>query len=437
MSATQQALPAAAVRLVVSRGISSLGSTLTTFGLDVWVFRQTGSYAIFAGLALLAYLPGVLFAPIAGLIADRVDKRALLLVCEVVSLMAVVLALLLYLGGNFGVAAVAVTMLLLGIASELRWSALGPTISQMVPKDQLGRINGLSETFYGVTTMLGPVLGAIGFDFLGLSLLLTLSLAGYLIGIIGVIGVGKALFRSTARQGEPAPVFSGFWDEVTFGFRWVFAHAGLRQLLIFFMLINTGISIFTVTFAPYVLSFESNRALGFALGLDGAGGFALGGLLAFRRTPWKHESAVVGGALLFGVCMCVWGLSRVAALLFAVAFISGACATLIMASSQAIWQTHVPLAIQGKVFAVRKMLAFALAPLSILLSVPLASFVFAPLLEMSAVLRAVWGAPLAGALGMMVSTLGLGVAAVATVLWATGGFKLPRADRSNIGQQAT
>src|SRR2546427_12726839 len=86
-------LPRSALALIISRGISSLGSTLTIFGLDVWVFRETGSYAVFAYLAVLAVLPSLLFAPFAGLMADRWNKKSLLLACDISSILVVTVAL--------------------------------------------------------------------------------------------------------------------------------------------------------------------------------------------------------------------------------------------------------------------------------------------------------------------------------------------------------
>jgi len=51
-------LPRSARVLIATRGISSIGTTLTTFGLDVWVYRKTGSYGVFAMLAVIANQPG-------------------------------------------------------------------------------------------------------------------------------------------------------------------------------------------------------------------------------------------------------------------------------------------------------------------------------------------------------------------------------------------
>jgi len=363
--------------------------------------------------------------------ADRWNKKSLLLACDISSMFVVTVALALHHAGSLSVPFIAITILVLALASELRWSVLGATISVVVPKEHLGRMNGLQQSFRGITVMLGPVLGAVGFDALGLSLLLALDVLSYVVGIGGLLAI---TIGSTQHKGDDTPAFLSFWHELTYGFRWVFRHPSLRRLLIFFMIINLGVSTFTVTFTPYVLSFASNKSLGVGLGLQGAGSFLSGLILASRRKQVAQDAGIIWGAAGFGMCMFVWGISREIAIVWCVAFVLGVFVTIIAASSQTIWQTHVPVQIQGKVFAVRTVLSYGLAPVSILATVPLASTVFAPLLSASSGLRTVWGASLSGALGLMVSMFGVGVVASSVALIATGGLRLSVGNRFDAGR---
>ncbi len=416
-------LPGSVITLIATRGLSSIGSTLTTFGLNVWVYRETGSYAVFAMLAVLAYLPVLLFAPFAGVLTDRLDKKKLLIGADVVSGAAVLLSLALYIADALSVPAVAATILLLAVASEMRWSAMSVLLSRVVPKDQLGRVNGVQQAFRGINVMLGPLLGAVGLDMLGLPALLGFDLATYVLSVAVFLFIRVDARPEVQVSGEPQP---RFLDELTFGFRWVWRHRGLRRLLVFFMVVNIGVSVFTVAFTPYLLTFANNTMLGASLGLLGAGGFLTGMYLSkSRRKEEDHESRIVWGTLLFGLGMVLWGIFRQPALLLPIAFFIGVLETVIMASSQTAWQVHVPVGIQGKVFAVRTVLAYGLAPLAVLGSVPLANLVFHPLLtHAGAAASTVWGEAPVAPLGMMVSSLGLAVAACSLLLWTAGGLRL-------------
>lgn len=421
MSQVKEILPGQAVRLVVTRGISGLGSSLTAFGLDVWLFQRTGSYEIFAYLAILAMLPNLLLAPFAGMLVDRCDKRRLLMACEYIPLAALLWAFWQLQQDALDVMGVAFTILTLSLAGAVRWNVMGVAISVLAPSAARGRLNALQQAFMGVSMMLGPALGAAGLALFGLKGLLIIDAATCLIA-------GIALF-TIRHQGLNTPStkpveFGGFWREVTFGARWVFRHPGLRRLLVFFMVFNLGVSVFSVVFTPYVLTFASSQVLGWGLAFQGGGAFLLGLALSRRDSNSRPEANVLMGALMYGALMVVWGVSKNTVAVLALAFMAGALTTLIMSSSQTIWQANVPVEIQGKVFSARMMVSFSTGPIAILASVPVADHVFAPMLVRLPWASELWGSAPGGAIAMMVSALGLAIVLGCVTLLARGGLRV-------------
>lgn len=421
MSQAKETLPSQAVRLVVTRGISGLGSSMTAFGLDVWVFQRTGSYEIFAYLAILAMLPNLLLAPFAGMLVDRCDKRRLLMACEYTPLAAVLWTLWQLQQDVLDTKAVAFTILVLSLAGAVRWNVMGVTISVLAPSAVRGRLNALQQAFMGVSLMTGPALGAAGLSLVGLKGLLIIDAATCLIAGIALLTIRhQGLNKPSNRTAE----FGGFWREVTFGARWVFRHPGLRRLLIFFMAFNLGVSVFSVVFTPYVLTFASSHVLGWGLAFQGSGAFLLGLALSRRNSKGRPEGNVLMGALMYGALMVVWGVSKNTVAVLALAFMAGALTTLIMSSSQTIWQANVPVEIQGKVFSARMMVSFSTGPIAILASVPVADHVFAPMLVRLPWASELWGSAPGGAIAMMVSALGLAIVLGCVALLARGGLSV-------------
>lgn len=414
-------LPRHAVRLVVTRGISGLGSHITAFGLDVWVYRLTGSYETFALLAVLAIVPNLLLAPMVGVLVDRCNKRTLLMACELIPLLAVLWGLAQLQRHQLGVADVAILITVLSVAGAVRWNTLGPAISILVPAPDRGRLNALQQTFVGVSSMLGPTLGATCLGAFGLPGLLAIDIATFALALYGA----WALHPGTLAPGA-APQLSTrrFWQEMTFGFRWVMAHRGLRRILLFFMAFNLAVSIFGVVFTPFLLHFASNANLGWALAAQGAGAFVLGMLLAQRWAPTLSEQSILTGAWIYGGMMILWGLSRSPLALFPLAFVAGGVTSIIMTASQTVWQAEVPPEIQGKVFSARMIVSFSTGPLAILCSIPLATHLFAPMVVAHARLADVWGGGQGGAIGLMVTTIGAVVFASCAALAARGGLAL-------------
>jgi MFS transporter, DHA3 family, macrolide efflux protein len=421
MTQTEETLPGQAVRLVVTRGISGLGSSLTAFGLDVWVFQRTGSYEIFAYLAILAMLPNLLLAPFAGMLVDRCDKRKLLMACEYIPLAALLWAFWQLQQDALDVMGVAFTVLALSLAGAVRWNVMGVAISVLAPSAVRGRLNALQQAFMGVSMMLGPALGAGGLAMFGLKGLLIIDAATCLIAGIALLTIRhQGLNKPSTSPAE----FGGFWREVTFGVRWVFRHPGLRRLLVFFMAFNLGVSVFSVVFTPYVLTFASSQVLGWGLALQGSGAFLLGLALSRRSSKHRPEVNVLMGALMYGALMVVWGVSKHTVVVLALAFMAGALTTLIMSSSQTIWQANVPVEVQGKVFSARMMLSFSTGPIAILASVPVSEHVFAPMLARLPLASELWGSAPGGAIAMMVSALGLAIVLGCVALLARGGLRV-------------
>ena len=433
MNVEENRLPRQGVWLVVTRGVSSLGTTLTTFGLDVWVYRETGSYAIFAYLALIAMLPNLLLAPFTGLLVDRCNKRTLLLACELASMAAVLTALGLFHFGLLGVPAVALVMLALALAGAVRWMVLGVTISIIVPPASRGRINGLQQSFQGLATILAPTLGALGLAVTGLPTLLAVGAITCAAAALALVGLRAEALQAPRRN---AFEYAGFWREATHGLRWVFGHPALSRLMLFFMFFNLGVSVFSVVFTPYLLAFSTSSLLGYSLAAQGAGAFFAGLALARWKGRMNPEANVLGGALVFGMMMLVWGLTRNSGPLMALAALAGALTSFIMASSQTIWQAHVPVDIQGKVFSARMMVSFSLGPVAVLASVPVATYAFGPVLVGQSWAASIWGMSAAGELGMMVSVLGALVVAGCSALFLRGGLTVPAASDAAVSARA-
>jgi hypothetical protein len=217
----------------------------------------------------------------------------------------------------------------------------------------------------------------------------------------------------------------GFLSDYLFGFRWILQRRELARLLTFFAVINLGAAVFVTTYAPYVLSFATPGTLGACLALGGVGTVLGGAAFAATSGFKRHEFGVLLGALISGISMISFGICRSPGALYAVAFAYGAALPLTNASSQTIWQARTPIEIQGRVFSVRKMLAWALNPVSILLSIPMASALLAPLLGRGSV-ALVWGTGQTGTLGLMASTCGLICFSAAVVALTFDWLRMPR-----------
>jgi hypothetical protein len=249
----------------------------------------------------------------------------------------------------------------------------------------------LAETGSGI---LAPILSASLYGVIGLSGILIIDLVALSVALIALLIV---YVPPPVKSAEGQASQGSLLKESVFGFRYILKRPSLLGLQIVFLLGNFLATIATTLVAPMILARTDNNALtlGTVNTLGALGGVA-GGLLmsAFGGTRRKIHGVLSGWAIsgafgaLFGMgrSTLVWAASEAGFTLVA-PWING--------SNQAIWQSKVAPDIQGKVFSIRRLIAWVSIPLATLVAGPLADYVMEPAMSPGGALAPVFG-PLLG-----------------------------------------
>jgi hypothetical protein len=145
-------------------------------------------------------------------------------------------------------------------------------------------------------------------------------------------------------------------------------------------MINLAFSVCSVLATPLILSFTTSKVLASVLAVSGSGLLAGSVVMTVTGGPRPRIHGVLAFGFLFAAGLAVIGLRPSAPLVATGLFLVMFGAPIINGSSQAIWQTKVPPDLQGRVFAVRRLIAQFTAPVGFLTAGPLADYVFKPLL---------------------------------------------------------
>ncbi|WP_330241203.1 MFS transporter [Streptomyces sp. NBC_00525] len=408
---------------MVAQATTSLGTAVTGFGMNVWVFEETGSFTLFATLAVVAALPALLLAPVAGVVVDRYDRRLVLLGCQAAGGVMLAATLIAAVTDSLSPPLVGVLWAVMSTVGAFSWPAVSASITVLSSPEQRPRVNGLAETLMGTVTVGSPVLGAALYRLIGIEGIAAFDLVSYLACLVLIAYMRFPAAREDTGPGRAAGGGPRFGDDLREAWRFLSGRRDLLRLLFFFVLVNVGLSMFTVLYSPYVLSFTSIGVLGVLLSLGGAGTIVAGIVYSATGGPAAKHVGVLAGALLAGLSMAALGLLREPYVLYAVAFLYGTSVPLLNASSQTIWQANVPPALQGRVFSLRRMLAWSMAPVSMVASIPLAERFAAPLVREGRPAAGIWGTGMAGALGLTATLCGLLCLLVVVLAQATGGLR--------------
>jgi MFS transporter, DHA3 family, macrolide efflux protein len=374
--------------------ISLVGSGLTRFAVGVWVYQRTGSATQFTLIMLFAFLPGLLTAPHAGALVDRWDRRWVMFGCNLASGLGVLTIVLLARAGVLQVWHVYLVVGISSVVNSFHWPAYIAATTQMVPKQQLGRANGLMQFGQAAAEVLAPVLAGLLIALVGMAGVVLIDFATFLFAAATLTLVR---IPRPAASGADRRTRGSLTREAIYGWTFIRERPGLLGLLLYFAVINLVFSVCTVLVTPLLLSFTTSKVLGTVLAASSAGLLAGSVYMTVSGGPRPRVHGVLGFGLLFGAALFVAGLRPSPPLIAAGLFLAMFGAPIINGSSQAIWQVKVPPDLQGRVFAVRRLIAQFTAPVGFLCAGPLADRVFRPLL--------VSGGPLAGSVGRV---LGVG-----------------------------
>ena len=356
---------------------SMIGSGLIGFALSVWVFDQTGQATPFALTALFSILPRILLSPIGGVVSDRWNRKAIILISDTLAGLTTLAAAFLLLTGRMEIWMIYVISALEASFGAFQQPAYSASIVMLVPKEQLTRANSMLQMGEAIQSIVTPVLAGALVTTVGMKGIIIIDITTYLLALVTIISVRIPQPERKQETGKNNSVIK----DVAFGWHYLTERKGLFGLLLYFASVNFFLNLSAVMLGPLVLSFGSATSLGITQTVMGVGMLAGSLIMSVWGGVKKGKvKAIIGFIVLSAAGFMVAGLRPsllfvcigLFLLVFFLPFGSGPSASLFAAK--------VAPDVQGRVFATRSMISQSMMPIAFLLSGILADNVFNPLL---------------------------------------------------------
>jgi DHA3 family macrolide efflux protein-like MFS transporter len=363
----------------IGQVISILGSSLTSFGLGVWTYQQTGEAMSFALTVLFGNLPQVLLLPVAGSLADRWNRRWLMILSDTGSALVTLAVVLLLCSHTLQIWHIYLVSAVGSIFGAFQQPAYQASITMLVPKKHLGRANGMVQSAGALGGILPPLLAGFLFVTIGLGGIVLIDFITYFFAVGALLAVRIPQPKAEA---QPEERRSTVWSDVRFAWAFLRQRPGLLGLQCYYAAVNFFLSLVFVLSTPLLLSRHPPSVLGLVQTVLGIASL-VGGLIA---SAWGGPRkgmvrAVVGGIALYMLGIMLAGLRPHPAFVAVGLAFNVIVVTLVQSISNAIWQSKVAPRVQGRVFSLRYMVATVISPLAYLTAGPLADRVFEPLLR--------------------------------------------------------
>ena len=356
--------------------VSILGSGLTGFALGVWIFQQTGKATPFAITVLFGSLPAVLLGPVAGAVADRFNRKKVILLADTGNALITLIAFLLLMSGQLEIWNIYMIALVGSIFSAFQEPAFAASIVMLVPRKDLQRANGMTQMTNALGNLVPPLIAGLLFGLIGLQGIILIDFITYF-AALGTIIISRIPQPERIEPQEK----SSQWREAMAGWRYLRLNGGLLGLVFYFAIVNFMINFAAVLTSPMVLAIFSPAILGYVQTAGGLWMLIGSILLSVWGGPKKKILSIMIFITISSLGLALAGMRPNAYLIAAGYFVMLFLIPLASGASQAIFQTKVPLGLQGRVFAMRSMISRSIMPIAFLTAGPLADFVFEPMMR--------------------------------------------------------
>lgn len=350
--------------------VSTLGDVVYGLALGFWVLAETGSTALMGTIMAASTLPRILVAPFAGVVADRADRKWLMVWMELLRGVFVTLVGVAAFGGWLQVWMVFVAGIVIGLGGAFFGPSMGASIPDIVPPEKVVQANSAMQLVGTGAGIFGITLGGFLFQAVGAAALFLFNGLSYLFSSLLLV---FARIPRVVRVGAPQHFLADLRD----GFRLAWDMRGLRILVLAGAVLNFFAVIGIVLLMPL---FERTEGLGAGrygvlMGCLGAGlfaGFAATAVVPVR--PAQRFRVFYGCSIIVSVTMMALPLAPFPAMIV-LGVLAGAGNAVMNGFIQALVQMAVPADMRGKVLGLLGSLSTGLTPLAMALGGVLAEFI--------------------------------------------------------------
>ena len=293
--------------------VSSVGGGLTSFGLGVYIFQQTGSAASMALVTLLGFLPTLLLSVPAGVLADRYDRRLLMMIGDGCSALGILYILICMMNGGASLAQICIGVFVSSFFSALLEPSFKATITDLLTKEEYSRASGLVSLAGSARYLFSPVIAGFLLTVSDVKLLLIIDICTFFLTVASAAVVRKGIGSKAAEKKE------AFLQSLREGWHVLCANRGVLILVAVSSGITLFMGMFQILAEPLILSFADAKTLGVAETICACGMLVSGVLLGIKGLKKRYVrilglSLAAAGLFMFGfgafenmIPICVFG----------------------------------------------------------------------------------------------------------------------------------
>ena len=394
---------------------SNIGNGLSAFALGIYVFQITGSASSYSLVLLAAFLPSLLLKPIGGTLADRLNRRVLMIIGDLGSAAGLLFILVMMYLGIEQLWVFYLGTIISSIFSAFQNPAYKASVTDLVHEQHYSKASGLMQLAESSKFMISPLIAGLLLKIFDIKTILIIDSFTYLIAISAT-----AWITTQRNEVKQSTEHQHFFRDFTEGFLYIFRNKGIFWLLSIISLVTFFIGLFQALLGPMLLSFTNSQYFGTSVSISTLG-MLLGSCFIGFFGKFSKKLPVLSISLIFnGIFFSLIGISTNIILITLFGFLFFLVLPFVNTSLDVLVRCNVANNIQGRIWGIVSLISQLGMAIAFGIGGYLADNIFNPLLEADGALASSLGTLIGtGAgrgIGLMFIVSGLFVSMIAIII---------------------
>lgn len=356
-----------------SQTISLFGSALVQYAMMWYITLSTESGMMMTLFIICGFIPTFVLSPFAGVWADRYNRKTLIIIADALIASATLILAILFLMGFDAVWLLFLMAAVRAIGAGIQMPAVGAILPQLVPKEELTKVNGINGSIQAVIMFVAPLVSAALLTMASLEVIFFIDVVTAVIAIFTLVSFVKIMKLRKAESQQPSSYFNDFKQGVIYIKNTHF----LKQLFLYF-------GVFFVLMAPaaFLTPLQVTRSFGddvwrltaieiaFSVGMM-AGGGIIASWGGFRNKIHTMTLA----SLLMGGCTLALGVVPIFGIYLLFMAVFGIAMPIFNTPTTVLLQEKVDENYLGRIFGVFGMISTSMMPIGMLIFGPMADLI--------------------------------------------------------------
>ncbi|MBU4440183.1 MAG: MFS transporter [Acetobacterium sp.] len=401
--------------LVAGEFISSIGSGLTDFGLAIYVLTFTGSVAATGIFSICAFLPSILLAPVGGVLADRYDRRLMMILGELFSGLGLVICLVSVMSASPSIVVICIGVGVSSIFTALTEPAFKATMTDLLSEEDFARGGGMVQIANSAKLIISPALAGLLLQVTTVSTLIIIDMLTFFTTVL-IIAIVKNGMVTKPRSDAAL----SFTREMKEGIAAIRSKSGMMTIIVIMTIAVFCLGFVQILSKPLVLALAGETELGILTTIIALGMMAGSILISCLKQTKSYGRMLAIGLSGCGTFFALIGVSENLFLIAAFGFMMFVFMPAIQIGAEVLIRKNLANEVQGRAFGLIGLITQMGYILAFIASGLLSDYLFEPFMSGNSVLAMNIGAVIGAGAGrgnaLLIVITGVALASVGIVV---------------------